>query len=231
MTDNRLLMLVERIERLIEERNGITDDIRGVYAEAKAVGYSAGTIRQLIARRAMQPDDRAEADALLETYEAALGMPGAEAEAAIAETRPDLTQLATELLAEQLEGLEDPEQAARLVGHVLTILDLRAEIAVLRTEESHRKKLAAGEGFEPKPLAQLVRWVEKVAKHGLEPMRLGEAIFRQYRATFDARPDRIGPVTADEKLAGLFKPPEPPKPSARSRRISEAEVWARGIIK
>lgn len=231
MTDNRLLQLVERIERLLEERKGIGEDIREVYAEAKAVGYSAATIRQLIARRAMKPDDRAEADALLETYEAAIGMEADEAEVTIAETRPDLMVLATELLAEQIEGLEDPVRAAALVGHVLAILDLRAEIAVLRAEEAARRKLAKSEGFEPKPLQQVVRWVEKVAKHGIEAMRLGEAMFRQYRATFDHRPERLGPVTSDEKLAGLFKPPAPPKPSARSRAISEAEIWARGADK
>lgn len=226
MTDNRLLALVERIERLLEERKGIGDDIRDVYAEAKAVGYSAATIRQLIARRAMAPDDRAEADAMLETYEAALGMPGAEAEAAIAETRPDLMLLATELLAGQIEGLEDPVQAAALCGHIMAILDLRAEIALLRAEEAARRKLAASEGFEVNPLKQAVRWVEKVAKHGLEAMRLGEGLFQTYRATFDARPDRLGPVTSDAKLAGLFKPPAPARPSARSKRIGEAEIWA-----
>ncbi len=194
------------------------------------MGYSAATIRRLIARRAMPPDDRAEADALLETYEAALGMPGEAAEAAIAKTRPDLTELASALLAEQLEGLEDPAQAAGLVGHVLAILDLRAEIVLLRGEEAARRKLAKSEGFEPGPLQQVVRWIEKVAKHGAEAMRLGEVLFQRYRATFDARPEALGPATTDPKLGALFNPApvKPARPSARSRSISEAEVWARG---
>jgi uncharacterized protein (UPF0335 family) len=229
-TDNRLRLLIERYERLLEERRGISDDLRDVLAEAKAVGYDGRTFRALIARRAMKPEDRAESDALLQTYEAALGMDGEAAEALIAETRPDLIELASAMLAEQLEGLEDPAQAAALVGHVLFILDLRAEIALLRAEEAARRKLAKAEGFEPKPLQQVVRWIEKVAKHGAEAMRLGEVLFQRYRASFEARPDRIGPVSGDEKLAGLFQPAaaKVAKPSARSKGISEAEVWSRG---
>lgn len=73
-TDNRLRLLVERIERLVEERRGITADIRDVYAEAKAVGYDAKVLAQVVKRRAMNADDRAEQDLILETYETALGV-------------------------------------------------------------------------------------------------------------------------------------------------------------
>lgn len=73
-TDDRLRLLVERVERLEEEKKGIADDIRDVYAEAKAVGYDAKIMRQVIRLRKMKPDDRAEAEAILETYKAALGM-------------------------------------------------------------------------------------------------------------------------------------------------------------
>lgn len=73
-TDDRLRLLIERIERLEEEKQGIADDIRDVYAEAKAVGYDAKIMRQIVRLRKMQPDDRAEMEALLETYKAALGL-------------------------------------------------------------------------------------------------------------------------------------------------------------
>lgn len=48
--------------------------MRDVYSEAKAVGYDTRMVRQLIKLRKMKPDDRAEMEALLDTYKAALGM-------------------------------------------------------------------------------------------------------------------------------------------------------------
>ena len=73
-TDDRLRLLIERVERLSEERKGISDDIKDVYAEAKAIGYAPKIVKKLVAIRAMNPDDRAEMAALVEAYGAALGM-------------------------------------------------------------------------------------------------------------------------------------------------------------
>ena len=73
-TDDRLRLLIERIERLEEEKKGIADDIRDVYAEVKAVGYDAKIVRQIVRLRKMKPDDRAEMETILETYKAALGL-------------------------------------------------------------------------------------------------------------------------------------------------------------
>jgi uncharacterized protein (UPF0335 family) len=73
-TDDRLRLLVERIERLEEEKKGIGDDIKDVYGEAKATGYDAKIIRKIVRLRKMNPDDRREAEQLLATYGAALGM-------------------------------------------------------------------------------------------------------------------------------------------------------------
>lgn len=224
MSDNRLRLLVERIERLIEERDGITGDIRDVYAEAKAVGYDTKTIRKLIARRAMVPDDRREADMMLETYEAALGMDDAAAEDALARFRPDAAAVALAMLSEQVAGMDDPEQAAQLVDHVLTILDLRAEIKLLREQESARKAMAKGEGFDAPQIAVTVRWFEKCAKHGEDAMRAAESTFHLYRGTVEsARPTaeggplrERGPLTEDAKLGALFAP----KPAAKPRKIS-----------
>lgn len=78
MTDvisaDRLRLLIERIERLEEEKKGISDDIKDVYAEAKSTGYDVKTIRQIVRLRRMEKHVREEADALLETYKAALGL-------------------------------------------------------------------------------------------------------------------------------------------------------------
>ena len=73
-TDDRLRLLIERIERLEEERKGISDDIGDVSLEGKAVGYDAKMMREIVRLRKMKPDDRAERDAILETYKNALGM-------------------------------------------------------------------------------------------------------------------------------------------------------------
>lgn len=71
---DQLRLLIERIERLEEEKKGIGDDIKDVYLEAKATGYDAKIIRQIIRLRKMQPHDRQEMEAILQTYLAALGM-------------------------------------------------------------------------------------------------------------------------------------------------------------
>jgi len=73
-TDDRLRLLIERIERLEEEKKGIADDIKDVYTEVKAVGYDAKITKQIIRLRAMKPDDRREMEAVLDLYKTALGI-------------------------------------------------------------------------------------------------------------------------------------------------------------
>lgn len=73
-TDDRLRMLIERVERIEEEQKSIADDKRDVYAEAKAVGYDTKIMRMIVKLRKMKPDDRAEMEALLDTYKSALGL-------------------------------------------------------------------------------------------------------------------------------------------------------------
>jgi uncharacterized protein (UPF0335 family) len=73
-TDDRLRLLFERIDRLEEEKKALSDDIRDVYAEAKAVGYDTKIMRAVRQRLKMKPDARAEYDALVATYEAAIGV-------------------------------------------------------------------------------------------------------------------------------------------------------------
>jgi len=71
---DQLRLFIERIERLEEEKKGIADDVKDVYAEAKATGYDAKTMRKIVALRRMESHVRQEADALLETYRNALGL-------------------------------------------------------------------------------------------------------------------------------------------------------------
>jgi len=71
---DQLRLFIERVERLEEEKKGITDDIKDVYAEAKANGYDTKTMRKVVALRRLETHVRQEADALLDTYRAALGL-------------------------------------------------------------------------------------------------------------------------------------------------------------
>jgi uncharacterized protein (UPF0335 family) len=70
----RLRSFIQRIERLEEEKKTIADDVREVYAEAKSNGFDPKIMRQVIKLRKMDSADRAEQEALLETYLHALGM-------------------------------------------------------------------------------------------------------------------------------------------------------------
>jgi uncharacterized protein (UPF0335 family) len=72
--DNQLKSIVARINTLEDEKKTIADDIRDVYAEAKGNGFYTKALRKIIALRKLSSEDRAQQDAILETYMNALGM-------------------------------------------------------------------------------------------------------------------------------------------------------------
>ena len=71
---DQLKAIIERIERLEEEKKTISDDIRDVYAEAKGNGYDVKALRTIIRMRKQDANERAEQETILETYMQALGM-------------------------------------------------------------------------------------------------------------------------------------------------------------
>lgn len=71
---DRLRQYIERVERLEEERAGISDDIKDVYAEAKSAGFETKVMRQLVKLRKMDSQKRQEQEELLELYKAAIGL-------------------------------------------------------------------------------------------------------------------------------------------------------------
>lgn len=71
---DQLKAFVERVERLTDEKKSIANDIKEVYAEAKGNGFDVATLRKVVQLRRMDADERKEAEAILETYLAALGM-------------------------------------------------------------------------------------------------------------------------------------------------------------
>ena len=70
----QLRSIVERVERLEEEKKTISEDIKDVYAEAKANGFDTKVLRKVVALRKRDADERAEEEMVLDTYLHALGM-------------------------------------------------------------------------------------------------------------------------------------------------------------
>jgi uncharacterized protein (UPF0335 family) len=71
---DRLRSLIERIERLEEERKALGNDIKDIYAEAKSAGFDVKVMRQLIRIRKQEPAEVEEQETLLDVYRRALGM-------------------------------------------------------------------------------------------------------------------------------------------------------------
>lgn len=71
---DHLKQIIERIERLEEEKKEVAEQIKEVYAEAKGNGFDTKTLRKIVALRKQDPNERSEAEAMLDLYLSALGM-------------------------------------------------------------------------------------------------------------------------------------------------------------
>lgn len=71
---DELRLLIERIERLEEEKKAIADDVKDVFGEAKSRGYDTKAIRKIVQIRKKKKEEFQEEEAILDTYMAALGM-------------------------------------------------------------------------------------------------------------------------------------------------------------
>jgi len=74
ITAQRLKSFIERIERLQEERSGLSVDIKDIYDEAKGTGFDVPTIRKIVALRKKDAQQRREEQELLELYKTQLGL-------------------------------------------------------------------------------------------------------------------------------------------------------------
>lgn len=74
VSGQRLKSYLDRIDRLEEEKKGLADDIKDIYAEAKGVGFDVKTIRKLVRLRKMDVNKRHEEEEILELYKAAVGL-------------------------------------------------------------------------------------------------------------------------------------------------------------
>ena len=71
---DRLRSIVDRVERLEEERKAFGNDIKDVFAEAKSAGFDVKVLRQVIRIRKMEPAEAEEIETLVDVYRRALGM-------------------------------------------------------------------------------------------------------------------------------------------------------------
>jgi uncharacterized protein (UPF0335 family) len=74
IASDRLISLIERIENLTEEKKGIANDIKDIFAEAKSAGFDVKTMREIIKLRAMDEAEREEREHLRDLYLKALGI-------------------------------------------------------------------------------------------------------------------------------------------------------------
>ncbi len=70
----RLRSIVERVERLEQEKKALSDDIKDIFAEAKSAGFDVKVLRQIIRLRRQEPAEVEEMETLLDLYRRALGM-------------------------------------------------------------------------------------------------------------------------------------------------------------
>ena len=75
IASERLRTIIERIERLEEEKAALAEDIREVFSEAKSAGFDVKILRQVIRLRKLDSSDRQEQEAILDLYKRALDMP------------------------------------------------------------------------------------------------------------------------------------------------------------
>ena len=75
IVSERLRTIIERIERLEEEKSALAEDIREIFSEAKSAGFDVKILRQVIRLRKLDNSDRQEQEAMLDVYKRALDMP------------------------------------------------------------------------------------------------------------------------------------------------------------
>lgn len=118
---DQLRAFIERIERLEEEKKTIADDIKDVKSEAKGCGFDVGIINAIVKLRKIDPNERAEHDALLDTYMIALGMLpdyGDDTENTASAGSPSGPTSPAESEPEEISAPNSPETATEQRGNV-----------------------------------------------------------------------------------------------------------------
>ena len=108
-----------------------------------------------------------------------------------------------------------------LLGHIRAVRDLREQRRELNAEIAERKKDARDQGFDGTKIEEVVRWIEKVEKHGRDVMDESEAVYDLYRSTWDGKGqdfDAIMDDARDRALLKMFAPDDQTAPAGPTRK-------------
>lgn len=162
----QLRLLIERIERLEEEKKAIADDIKAVFGEAKATGFCTKTMKQIIKLRAMDEGARREAEAMLDLYKGALGMLDGTPLGSWAQKKAAPEQEASDPEAEPEDSAGD-ETPAEPAPPPLTVDDARR----LGAEASAAGKPVTANPFparDPRRAAWDEAWCQNMGSDGMD---------------------------------------------------------------
>lgn len=138
-------------------------------------------------------------------------------------------------MSEDIGGRRDPASGHAkelLLGHIRAVKDLRQQVRDLNADKAERKKMAREQGFDGTKIEEVVRWLEKVDKHGREAMDEADALYDLYRSVVDGKGLDIGELMDDARdraLLKLFAPDDQLKPKAptqKQRAVSDALAMA-----
>ena len=132
-------------------------------------------------------------------------------------------------------GRRDPSSGHSkdlLLGHIRAVKALREQVRELNAEKAEIKKTARDQGFDGTKIEEVVRWLEKVDRHGREAMDEAEALFELYRGVVDGQKpdgsaasfDEIMTDARDRALLKLFAPDDQTAPRAPTQRQKSANV-------
>lgn len=125
---------------------------------------------------------------------------------------------------DDLSGRRDPTDGHSkdmLLGYIRRVMALRAEVRDLNADKAEVKKEARDQGFDSTKIEEVVRWLEKVEKHGRDVMEESEAIFDLYRSVHDGQGrdfDDLMNDARDRALLKVFAPDDQSKPKGPTKR-------------
>lgn len=136
---------------------------------------------------------------------------------------------------DDLSGRRDPTSGhskEMLLGYIRRVKDLRQQVRDLNADKAEVKKDARAAGFDGTKIEEVVRWLEKVDKHGRDTMDEAEALYDLYRQVVDGKGkafDEIMDDARDRALLKIFAPDDqlaPKAPTAKQRQVSDALAYA-----
>ncbi len=191
--DDRLRGMMQQIMRFEDERADINKDIGDVFSEAKSLGYDMRIMRQALKRARMRPEDRSEADAMLERYEVAIGTDGVE------HARVDMAPRKRDSYVAPPDA--STEQQLRAI--IAKVLELRAERGEVGKTIQLELRKARACGFSPVKITEACRWIEKCDEHGRDRMMDADELYRIYREIGEGPQPEVK-VEGDSKLVAMF---------------------------